>query len=143
MLFRSSFATAADPAGARVATVDTAATLAGAGATRDAWTDAEVRRLLADATRAHAAVAAALWRADGATELATRAAAILARGDAVAVGELAVTGKDLMAALEMPPGPQLGRLLAALLDRAFDDPSLNQRDALIATARGLELELAR
>jgi tRNA nucleotidyltransferase (CCA-adding enzyme) len=109
----------------------------------DAWSDAEIRRLLADAARSHAAGAVALWRADGATQLADRAAAILARGDALAVGELAVTGKDLMTALEMQPGPLIGRLLAALLDRALDDPAVNQRDALIALARSLELELAR
>ena len=38
------------------------------------WTDAELRRLLADVTRPHAAGAVALWRADGAAELADRAA---------------------------------------------------------------------
>jgi len=107
------------------------------------WTDPEIRRLLADVTRGHAAGAVALWRADGASELADRAAAILARGDALAVGELRVTGKDLMAALDMPPGPSVGRLLTALLDRVLDDPALNTADALIAAARGLELELAR
>ena len=107
------------------------------------WTDAEIRRLLADATRPHAPVAVALWRADGAAELADRAAAILARGDALAVAELAVTGKDLMAALTMAPGPLIGRLLAALLERVLDDPSLNQPPALVALARGLELSLAR
>ncbi|HEX3758269.1 MAG TPA: hypothetical protein VHW23_06165 [Kofleriaceae bacterium] len=109
----------------------------------DGWTDPDVRRLLADVTRGHAAVAVALWRADGAAELADLAAAILARGDALAVGELAVTGKDLMTALAMSPGPLVGRLLAALLDRVLADPALNTADALIATARGLELELAR
>ena len=126
-----------ESAAASVAIATAGATLAGD------WSDAEVRRLLADVTRPHVGVAAALWRADGAADLASRAAAILARRDALAVGELAVTGQDLMTALEMPPGPQLGRLLTALLDRTLDDPSLNQRDSLIAVARGLELELAR
>ncbi|HEY0479873.1 MAG TPA: hypothetical protein VGD37_20280 [Kofleriaceae bacterium] len=107
------------------------------------WVDPAIRRLLADVTRPHAPVAVALWRADGATELADRAAAILARGDALAVGELAVTGKDLMTALGMPPGPLVGRLLTALLDRVLSDPTLNTRDPLIALARGLELEMAR
>lgn len=116
---------------------------AAAAVLAEGWTDPEIRRLLADVTRGHAAGATALWRADGAAELAGRAAAILARGDALAVGELAVTGKDLMAALDMPPGPLVGRLLAALLDRVLGDPALNTADALIAVARGLELELAR
>jgi hypothetical protein len=48
-----------------------------------------------------------------------------------------------MTALEMAPGPLVGRLLAALLDRVLVDPSLNTADRLIAAARGLELELAR
>jgi len=122
-----------------------AAVLAGVAtaALATAWTDAEIRRLLADVTRAHAPAAVALWRADRATELAERAAAILERKDALAVGELAVTGKDLMVALEMQPGPALGRLLAALLDRVLTNPALNTPDQLIAISRGLELELAR
>jgi tRNA nucleotidyltransferase (CCA-adding enzyme) len=107
------------------------------------WDDPAIRRLLADVTRPHAPVAVALWRADGAVELADRAAAILARGDALAVGELAVTGKDLMTALDMQPGPLIGRLLTALLDRVLSDSTLNTRDLLIALARGLELQLAR
>jgi len=43
-----------------------------------------------------------------------------------------------MAALAMSPGPRIGRLLAGLLDRVLDDPSLNQREPLIALARRLE-----
>lgn len=102
------------------------------------WTEPEVRRLLADVGRLRAGAAVALWRADGAAELAGSAAAILARGDALAIGELAVAGKDLMAALEMQPGPQVGRLLAALLDRVLVDPALNAREPLIALARGVD-----
>jgi tRNA nucleotidyltransferase (CCA-adding enzyme) len=105
------------------------------------WQDAEIRRLLADVGRVHAPAAAALWRADGAAELADRAAAILDRRDPLAVGELAVTGKDLIDALDMQPGPLIGRLLAALLDRVLADPALNTHDRLIALARGLELSL--
>ena len=42
-----------------------------------------------------------------------------------------------MAALALPPGPAVGRLLAALLDRVLVDPALNTRDQLIAVAREL------
>jgi tRNA nucleotidyltransferase (CCA-adding enzyme) len=107
------------------------------------WDAAGLRRLLADLTRGHGAAAVALWRADGAGDLAERAAAILARRDPLAVAELAVAGQDLMVALDMPPGPLVGRLLAALLDRVIHDPAINTRDQLIALSRGLELELAR
>ena len=122
-----------------------AAVLVGAAAAplAAAWSDPELRRLLSDITRPHAAAAVALWRADRATELADRAATILERRDPLAVGELAITGKDLMTALDMPPGPGIGRLLAALLDRALTDPAINTADRLIAIARGLELSLAR
>jgi tRNA nucleotidyltransferase (CCA-adding enzyme) len=125
--------------------VAAAAVLVGAApaALATEWTDGEVRRVLADVTRPHAAAAIALWRADRATHLAGRAAHIVERGDALAIGELAVTGGDLLAALEMQPGPAVGRLLAVLLDRVLADPALNTRDALIAIARGLELALAR
>lgn len=123
----------------------TAAILVGTSgaALATAWTDADVRRLLADVTRAQASAAVAFWRASGATELADRAAAILARHDPLAVGDLATTGKDLLVALDMQPGPAVGRLLAALLDRALADPTINTKDQLIAISRGLELELAR
>lgn len=116
--------------------------VAAAGLARD-WTDPEIRRVLADVTRAHAGAVVALWRADGAIELADRAAAILDRRDPLAVGELAVTGGDLLAALEMQPGPAVGRLLAVLLDRVIADPARNTSEQLIAISRGLELELAR
>jgi tRNA nucleotidyltransferase (CCA-adding enzyme) len=107
------------------------------------WSDGEIRRLLADLTRRHAPIAVELWRADGAEPLAERASAILERGDPLAVSELAVTGHDLIVALDMLPGPAVGRLLAVLLDRALDQPEINAKDPLIAIARGLELELAR
>ena len=116
-----------------------AAVLAGVAAAPLAagWTDPELRRLLADVTRPHAAAAAALWRADGAAALADRAAGVLDRRDPLAVGELAVTGKDLMGALQLAPGPSIGRLLAALFDRVLVDPALNARDRLIELARQL------
>ena len=115
---------------------------AGASCVRS-WTDADVRRLLADVTRPHAAAAAALWRADGAGDLAARAAAILDRGDPLSASDLAVTGKDLMKALAMAPGPALGRLLAALLNEVLEDPSLNTREGLLAAAQRLELSIGR
>jgi tRNA nucleotidyltransferase (CCA-adding enzyme) len=123
----------------------TAAVLVGAAAAglAPAWSDVEIRRLLADITRVHAQAAIALWRADGATELAERATEILARKDALAVGDLAIGGKDLITALDIRPGPSVGRLLAVLLDRALVDPTINTPAQLIAIARGLELELAR
>ncbi|MDB4932427.1 MAG: cca, partial [Myxococcaceae bacterium] len=59
----------------------------------------------------------------------------LAAGVPLAVGELALDGNALMAALAIPPSRELGVLLAALLERVLDDPSLNTPDALLALAR--------
>ena len=120
-----------------------AAVLVGAAAAPLAadWTDVELRRLLADITRGHAPAAVALWRADGAAALADRAAGILERRDPLAVGELAVTGKDLMDALAIPPGPAIGKLLAALFDRVLVDPALNTPEQLIGLARELATAL--
>ncbi len=105
------------------------------------WTPTEVRKLLGDVTRPRVTAAQAFLVADGASALADQVVAVTA--DPIAIGELAVAGKDLIAALDMKPGPQVGRILAALLDRALSDPSINTREGLIAIARGLELELAR
>ncbi len=100
-------------------------------------TPAVVRRALARCGRAHAALAVALWRArgDAAPAVADAGEAILARGDALNAGELALTGAALMAALGLAPGPAVGRALAACLDAVLDDPARNQPDALIAIAR--------
>jgi len=55
------------------------------------------------------------------------------RRDPLVRGDLAVTGADLQAL--GASGRRVGELLAALLDRVLDDPSLNQRDSLLALAR--------
>ena len=48
--------------------------------------------------------------------------------------DLAVDGRDLIAA-GIPEGPELGRVLAILLAEVVDDPSRNDRVALLARAR--------
>ncbi len=112
-----------------------AALVAVAAAARvDTWSEPEVRRLLADLTRARLAAAVSLWRASGAVVLPDLAAQIAARGDALALGELAVTGKDLIDALGLAPGRALGQTLARLLDRVLDDPALNTKPQLLALA---------
>lgn len=55
---------------------------------------------------------------------------ISTRGDAVTLKELAISGKDLIAA-GMPPGRQIGETLSALLERVLDDPSLNKPEILL------------
>ena len=111
------------------------------------WTDAAVRRFLrrvGDAQPLDDLLA--LRRADtaasvgpeprdrAADELERRLAAL--RGAAVlSVRELAVDGDDLIAALGMAPGPEIGRILDELLQTVLDDPARNDRDTLLRLAR--------
>ena len=53
-------------------------------------------------------------------------------GDCLTLKDLAVTGRDLMAA-GMKPGPQLGRTLTALLEFVLEDPGKNTKEYLLAT----------
>jgi tRNA nucleotidyltransferase (CCA-adding enzyme) len=50
--------------------------------------------------------------------------------------DLAVDGDDLRG-VGVVPGPGLGKILAALLDRVLDDPRLNTRERLLEEARRL------
>ena len=78
----------------------------------------------------------ALWRLRHAEDApwAGVVAEIRQRGDAVTRAALAVDGHDLLV-LGISPGPRVGEVLDALLERVLDDPSLNTRDRLIALAR--------
>ncbi len=102
-----------------------------------------VRRLLATLGRARGDDAIQLWAAratagsdDAAAEVAGLARAILARGDALAASDLAVTGAIIMQELGIPPGREVGRLLELAMDAVLDDPALNQRDGLLQRLRG-------
>jgi tRNA nucleotidyltransferase (CCA-adding enzyme) len=52
------------------------------------------------------------------------------------LSDLAVDGDDLRRA-GIPPGPALGKILQALLDRVIRDPSLNTPGWLLEEARRL------
>lgn len=45
--------------------------------------------------------------------------------------DLAINGKDVMAAFNLNPGPQVGKILKALLEDVTDNPELNEREALL------------
>ena len=76
-----------------------------------------------------------MWEAAGTAEtseilrLREHADAILQRGDCVRIGQLAVSGKDLQK-LGVSPGPEVGRILHALLDEVINDNLPNEKDAL-------------
>jgi putative nucleotidyltransferase with HDIG domain len=52
-------------------------------------------------------------------------------------GALAVDGDDLIRDLGLEPGPRLGRVLDALLERVIGDPALNDRGTLMLLAQGM------
>ena len=73
--------------------------------------------------------------AGGLTELKARIEAELAEGPVLDRSALAIDGDDLMAELGLEPGPGLGRVLDALLERVIEDKSLNAAPTLLLLAR--------
>ena len=118
------------------AELEMAAALVGVGhRDRDAaWTPPAIRRVLAGLPAPARALAIDLWAAAPAPNraLIEGARAVLAARDPLAIGELAVTGQDVMAALAIAPGPEIGKILARLLDDVLEDPARNKREELIA-----------
>ena len=55
------------------------------------------------------------------------------RGDPLTRSDLAISGSDLQSL--GASGPEVGRILATLLDRVLQEPSLNTRERLLAVAR--------
>jgi tRNA nucleotidyltransferase (CCA-adding enzyme) len=109
----------------------------------DPPSDEGVRRLLARVDKAKRPLAVELWSSaypapQMIVEVARR---ILDENHPLAVGDLAVTGKDLMTALSMKPGPTLGRILERLRDFVLVEPARNTREVLLAEAQRLELEV--
>jgi len=104
------------------------------------WLAADVRRLLSELDRDKRSHAAELWANDA---LVAETRRILLAGEPLAVADLAITGKDLMTALDQPQGPAIGRILAMLLERVLDEPQRNTREQLLADAQHLELEVGR
>ena len=116
----------------------------------ESWSDAAVRRWIRRVSPERVASLVALGLADVAAkgrdvsqELANLDALerhverVLRAQGALTLRDLDVNGHDLMQELGVGPGPELGRLLHALLELVTDDPSLNQRDVLLGRARAL------
>ena len=68
-------------------------------------------------------------------KLQARAEKLLAAGAALSTRDLALKGNDLMRELGLTPGPIVGKLLERLLEVVTDDPSKNNREALLEEAR--------
>ena len=68
-------------------------------------------------------------------DLWTRVQGEIERSTAFSPSDLEVDGTDVMRELGIPPGPAVGRIIAALFERVLDDPDLNTRDRLLALIR--------
>jgi tRNA nucleotidyltransferase (CCA-adding enzyme) len=114
----------------------------------DEWSDAAVRRWIRRVARDRVEDLYALNRADvlgkgrdvtgeleAIEKLKGRVAAVLAAKDALSVRELEVDGKDVMRELGIPPSRRVGEVLEILLERVVEDPTKNERDALLAMIR--------
>ena len=114
-----------------------------------AWSDAAVRRFigrvrvgslddlddlfeLREADNVGSGLPANAGRLD---ELRARVSQQLDAHVALSLGDLAVDGSDLIEELGLSPGPEIGRILSALLELVIVDSSLNDRATLLARAR--------
>jgi tRNA nucleotidyltransferase (CCA-adding enzyme) len=65
-------------------------------------------------------------------DLRRRVQLALEKQAALKITDLAIGGQDVMSTLGVSPGPIIGEVLRALLERVTDDPALNERTALLA-----------
>jgi poly(A) polymerase/tRNA nucleotidyltransferase (CCA-adding enzyme) len=110
------------------------------------WSDAAVRRFVARVGEEHLPDLLALRRADqvgtcgdtapspALAAFSRRLEGVLAAGRALTLRDLAVDGRDVMKALGLPPGPQIGVLLGQLLESVLEDPKLNTKEDLLMIA---------
>ena len=117
--------------------------------------DAQIRRWVAATGRSRITallrVAAARWGAMREGGLVTHSQARVADlyrravrsafRDPVDIRDLAVNGSDLADA-GIPPGPLVGKILRALLERVVQDPSLNSRETLLTLALEISRQLS-
>ncbi len=108
------------------------------------WSDAAVRRfirrvgedLIPDLFALRRADAAASGRvsggANGLDTLAARVCRLLAAREAELPERLALSGGEVMAALGLEPGPEVGKWLAVLREAVLDDPGCNTCEQLLA-----------
>jgi tRNA nucleotidyltransferase (CCA-adding enzyme) len=99
--------------------------------TREALREVVVLHVLA--TRARFGEASPEAHAAGRLE--GRVAELISEATPLTAKELALGGRELMQALGMAPGPQVGRLIEHLLEAVLNDPSLNSKERLIELAR--------
>ena len=103
-------------------------------------TDPALRRCLARVGRGEAGALRALWRAQAAAEGDRDAAAAARAGQRLeaqaasdpplGAGDLALSGSEIMARLGLAPGPEVGRVVAWLVEQVLDNPGRNTGSGL-------------
>ncbi len=59
----------------------------------------------------------------------------IAAANAFSPRDLKIDGNDVMKELRLQPSPEVGRILRALFEKVLDDPTLNEREKLLALAK--------
>jgi hypothetical protein len=65
----------------------------------------------------------------------------LAKKPPFGYSDLAINGSDLIEMFSLLPGPVIGKILAYLLDKALDDPSINTKETMSGLARAYYEEI--
>ncbi len=114
---------------------------------QEEWTDAAVRRFINRIEPKYLGNLLSLRRADqigrcgdhrisqAFIDFEDRIEEQLKKENVLKLKDLSVSGKDLMAALSIRPGPMVGILLQFLLESVLEDPDLNQREKLLDIAK--------
>ncbi len=113
------------------------------------WSEAAVRRFMRRVGVENLENLFALRRADTIAmereiddaylqELKERIQKVIEEEHALQVRDLKVDGKDVMEVLKIKPGPKVGQVLNALLEKVLDDPSLNERETLLKLIKEYE-----
>jgi tRNA nucleotidyltransferase (CCA-adding enzyme) len=116
------------------------------------WTDGAVRRLVRRVGREFLTDLYELRRADAwgqgkgtrdtlanLRSLKSRVDQVLTQDAALRVTDLAIGGEEVMQTLNIQPGPRVGKILDALLERVLDEPSLNKPKILKSLLENLEI----
>ncbi len=115
------------------------------------WTSSAVRRFIRKVGLERIPTLFALRKADNVgsgaraprmyalNELWLRVQEEIQRANTFSKRDLTVDGNDVMEALSIPRGPEVGRILEELFERVLDDPDLNTRERLLEMAREIHV----
>ncbi|MFH2033520.1 MAG: HD domain-containing protein [Candidatus Margulisiibacteriota bacterium] len=107
------------------------------------WTDAAVRRFIRRVGLANIPDLFAVRKIDKIAmeteigddeyldELRKRIDRVVADQNALHIKDLKINGRDVMKTLKIAPGPKVGKVLGALLERVLDEPARNDRKILL------------